>query len=91
MPTVLTSGPNQDGEPSRPPFPPHHHTPSNEEEVDVGACERDSGIRFCEIYSVPPKSVRSSVSKLGRGTFVEIDKEIGNFVHEFENGELWKF
>ena len=44
-----------------------------------------------EIYTLPPKSVRSSISKLGRGFFVEIDKDTANFVYEFENGELYEF
>ena len=40
---------------------------------------------------MPPKSVKSSISKLGRGFFVEIDKDTANFVYEFENGELYEF
>ena len=64
---------------------------ASEAEVDVGECQRDNVTRFCEIYTLPPKSVRSSISKLGRGFFVEIDEDTANFVYEFENGELYEF
>ena len=90
MPTVLTSGLNLDGEIS---LPPPHYPPSNEEEVvvDVGECVRDNEILFCEIYSMPPKRVKSSILKLGFGTFVEIDKDTGNYVYQFVNGELYNW
>ena len=91
VPAVLNPALSLDGESSLPPPTPSHHAPSSEAEVDVGECDRDNVTRFCEIYPVPPKSVRSSISKLGRGFFVEIDKKTANFVYEFENGELYEF
>ena len=95
VPMVLTPVLNLDGETSLPPPTSPHHTPSSEAEVeaevDVGECQRDNVTRFCEIYTLPPKSVRSSIPKLGRGFFVEIDKDTANFVYEFENGELYEF
>ena len=59
--------------------------------IDVGECERDNGILFSELYEVPPARVRSSKPELGIGSFLEIDKDTGNFVYKFENGELWEF
>ena len=59
--------------------------------IDVGECDRDNGINFSEMYEVPPAKVRSSVPELGIGSFLEIDKDTGNFVYRFENDELWEF
>ena len=63
--------------------------------IDVGNCgwsggNRD-GVRFCSLYKTPPAKVKSSITELGTGLFCEIDKITGNYVYEFENGELYEF
>ena len=63
--------------------------------IDVGNCgwsggNRD-GVRFCSLYKTPPAKVKSSITELGTGLFCEIDKITGNYVYEFQNGELYEF
>jgi len=43
------------------------------------------------LYKTPPAKVKSSITELGTGLFCEIDKITGNYVYEFENGELYEF
>ena len=43
------------------------------------------------LYRAPPAKVKSSITELGTGFFVEIDKNTGNYVYEMENGELYEF
>ena len=54
---------------------------------DVGEAERDV-TPLCERFEVPPAKVRSSKPAWGIGTFEEIDKDSGNFVYKFQNGDL---
>ena len=97
----LPSFNNLDGAPpssppcSPPPTPsggwPPTSTKGEDVVIDVGECDRDNGINFSEMYEVPPAKVRSSKPELGIGSFLEIDKDTGNFVYRFENDELWEF
>ena len=97
----LPSFNNLDGAPpssppcSPPPTPSRGWPPASTEGedvvIDVGECDRDNGINFSEMYEVPPGKVRSSKPELGIGSFLEIDKDTGNFVYRFENDELWEF
>ena len=64
---------------------------SVEDVVNVGACDRDAGPNFCELYNTPPAKVMSTIKELGIGIFSEIDKESRNYVYEFENGNIYEF
>ena len=101
----LPSFNNLDGAPpssppcSPPPTPSRGWPPASTEGedvvIDVGTCGwaggyRD-GIRFCSLYKTPPAKVKSSITELGTGFFVEVDKGTGNYVYEMENGELYEF
>ena len=62
-----------------------------EDVVNVGACDRDAGPNFCQLYTIPPAKVMSTIKELGTGIFSEIDKESGIYVYEFENEKLYEF